>query len=60
MVETLKKTKFIYLIIFFIKYEIMKLNEINIQLQKLEKLQQNEPIKLISIKLENRKNFKCI
>lgn len=30
----------------------MKLNEINIQLPKLEKLQ-NKPIILISIKLEN-------
>lgn len=35
----------------------MKLNEINVQLQKLEKLQQNKPIKLISIKLENYKKF---
>lgn len=34
----------------------MKLNEINIQLPKLEKLQ-NKPIKLISIKLENTKVF---
>lgn len=32
----------------------MKLNEINIQLLKLEKLQ-NKPIILISIKLENTK-----
>lgn len=38
----------------------MKLNEINIQLQKLEKLRQNEPIKLTRIKLNNRKTFKCI
>ena len=32
----------------------------NIQLQKLEKLQQNKPNRFISIKLENRKSFKCI
>ena len=35
----------------------MKLNEINFQLQKLKKLQQNKPTKLISIKLENEKKF---
>ena len=55
MVETLKRAKFIYLIMFFIKQEIMKLNETNIELQKLEKLQQNKPNKLKSIKLENKK-----
>ena len=33
----------------------MKLNEINIQLQKLEKLQQSKPNNLKGIKLENKK-----
>ena len=33
----------------------MKLNKTNIELQNLEKLQQNKPNKLKSIKLENKK-----
>ena len=33
----------------------MKLNETNIELQNLEKLQQNKPNKLKSIKLGNKK-----